>query len=345
MSKVLNFISVESISSKVKQEVIVTIRPNWNHKYLKSFFCEKFNLPSTTRISEKEFIAALNCLLFIRIDSDNPDYRLKLENLLRSCLLPKGFQDIVKFLPLGGTLYQFKSHQVRFVLSDELVDSIKTGIETQSLTYELSELSRHLSSNQNAIKESFNYNFLTSEGKYFILNSYFSKNTFSKVFNESDFVLNLCTKSPELTCGIALSIIFGFTCEADSDIDSFLGIVAESGMSVSDLNVNARLSFDYFLRDNKKGGPTFGLDNVTNVSNSGKDSSPILNSPSTQSFSPPNNIVRKFISKTLLPKGSMDRRETDRDRELNSLCLSTLLMWMKVFKNDLEKLGIVGIST
>jgi len=344
MSKVLNFISIESIQSKVKQEVIITIRPNWNHKFLKSFFCEKFNLPSTTRISEKEFVAALYCLLFIRIDSDNPDYRLKLENLLRSCLLPRGFQDIVKFLPLGGTLYQFKSHQVRFVLSKEFVDSIKAGIDTQSLTYELSELSRHLSSNQNSIKESFNYNFLTSEGKYFILNSYFSKSTTTSVFNESDFVLNLCTKSPELTCGIALSIIFGFTCETDSDIDKFLGIVAESGMSFSDLNVNARLSFDYFLRDNKKNGSHSGPNNVFNVSDSGKDMSPILNSLSTQSFLPPNNIVRKFISKNILPKGSMDKVETVRHDEINSLYLSNLLMLMKVFKKDLEKLGIAGIN-
>lgn len=341
MTQVLNFISIGTILSKVTSELVITIRPNWNHKFLRSYFCEKFGLPSTTRISEKEFISVLYCLLFIRIDVDNPTLRLQIENLLVSCSLPKGFQEIVKFLPLGGTIYQFKSHQVRFIISDEILDYIKDGLKTQSLTMDVSEMSRHLNSNAHSIKEAFNSTFLLSQSKNFVINSYFSVNHSSESLSGTDFVLNLSTKSPEINCGLALSIIFGFTCDSNSDIDKFFGIVAEAGLSVADLNISARTSFEYLLKDYKKGSGTSGNTTVIN-NNSSNESFNITKNPNSSQSRLSDNIVRAFKSKTKNLEENSMTLETNKIDSLNSLCLNSFLSLMKVYNHEFEKLRISG---
>lgn len=344
MTQVFNFISIGTILSKVTSELIITIRPNWNHKFLRSYFCEKFGLPSTTRISEKEFISVLYCLLFIRIDVDNPTLRLQIENLLRSCTLPKGFQEIVKFLPLGGTIYQFKSHQVRFVLSDEFVEFIRNGLKNQSLTMDVSEMSRHLNSNSHSIKETFNSTFLLSQGKGFVINSYFSSKDLNVSLNGPDFVLNLCTKSPEINCGLALSIIFGFTCESNSDTDKFFGIVAEAGLSDSDLNISARTSFDYLLRDYKKSSSASGNTTVMNnpINESKRDIVQDFNS--SQSLLS-DNIVRTFKSKTKLLENASSNLETSKIEALNLLCLKAFSSLMKIYENEFKKLKVSGVHS
>lgn len=246
------FISISTIESLIQNKLVITIRPNWDKNVILSTLLKKSGLNANTRLGSDEFQAVLEALLYLRLNSDDVQLRLKIESILRNSTLPFGFQSLVKNLPLGGSMYRIKDHLVEFVLDDSIIKRIVSSVNDGNLALRISEISRHLKSNPNSRKESFNDNFLTSGNKYFILNSYFRKNS---IMDSSRPNLELClnSRTPELNVGTSLAFIFGFTCEVDDDFRLLLGIVGKSSLSPSDNDVNVINAFEFMIPDSSSG--------------------------------------------------------------------------------------------
>jgi len=189
-------------------------------------------------------------MMLVRLGAGDVSVRVKIENILGSLRIPKGFNDVISFLPLGGMLYQFKTFQIEFVLDEKLVTNLIEKLEDGSLAFKLNELSRQLKSSRYSHHESFNRSILTSQGKHFTLSTFFCGKAILSEKPQS-FVLNLNTRSSEITSGLALAIIFGFTefgsDDVYSDLSRLVGIVAEAELSDHDLDHATRLSFIYLL--------------------------------------------------------------------------------------------------
>jgi len=252
------YLPSQGIRSILDQNLKIVISPKWRWKVLKSYFYELSNLPSSARVSEDGFVLLFHCMLLVRIGSGDLNDREKIENILKSIRIPKGFNDVISYLPLGGMLYQFKSFQIEFVIDEDLVKSLLSKLKDGSLAFVLNELSRQLKSSHYSHHESFNVSLLTSQGKHFTLSSFFCGKAILSEKPQS-YVLNLSTRSSEITTGLALAIIFGFSefaplkqLDAEkylvSDLSRIVGIVAEAELSDHDLDHATRLSFIYILR-------------------------------------------------------------------------------------------------
>jgi len=241
----------QGIKSKLNIGLRIIIKPNWKWKVLRSYFYELSNLPSSARVGEDSFVLLFHCMMLVRLGAGDVNARVKIENILGSLRIPKGFNDVISYLPLGGMLYQFKTFQIEFVLEEKLVTNLLEKLENGSLAFVLNELSRQLKVSRYSHHDSFNRSILSSQGKHFTLSSFFCGKAILSEKPQS-FVLNLSTRSSEITAGLALAIIFGFTeSESDnvySDLSRLIGIVAEAELSDNDLDHATRLSFMYLLK-------------------------------------------------------------------------------------------------
>jgi hypothetical protein len=252
------YLPSQGIRSKLSKNLRIVIKPNWRSKVLKSYFYELSNLPSSARVGEDSFVLLFYCMLLVRIGAGSLNDREKIENILKSIRIPRGFHEIMSYLPLGGMLYQFKSFQIEFSVDEDLVKSLIRKLEDGSLAFMINDLSRQLKSSRHASHESFNPSLLTSQGKHFNLSSFFcGKASLSE--KPQSYLLNLSSRSSEITSGLALAIIFGFIEPIDeqaslntnitvSDLSQIIGIVAEAELSDHDLDHATRLSFMYLLR-------------------------------------------------------------------------------------------------
>jgi len=259
-----NFLSISKIDNLINSELVINIRPSWDKTVILPYFIQKSGLNSNSRLGHHEFMAVFNCLLFLRVNSDNFELKLKIENLLRNASLPAGFQNLIKHLPLSGSMYRIKDNYVKFILDKEIVSNIEKSYKDGSLAKNIGEMSRHLNSTSNARREVFNSNFLTSGNKYFIANSYFQKNPQCDL-SRANLEFNLNSRTPELDTGVSLALIFGFTCMLDSDLRLLLGIVASTTMKPEDYDVNVINAFEFMLSD-KSLGPSSGVNINSNPS-------------------------------------------------------------------------------
>lgn len=242
-----NFLSITKIDTLINSELVINIRPSWDESVILPYLIQKSGLNSNTRLGSHEFMAVFNCLLFLRVNSDNFELRVKIENLLRNASLPAGFQNLIKHLPLNGSMYRIKDNYVKFILDEEIVSYIEKSYKDGSLAKNIGEMSRHLNSTSNARRESFNPNFLNSGSRYFICNSYFQKNYTGS--SRADLEFNIDSRTPGIDIGTSLALIFGFTCEDDLDLRLLLGVVASTTMQPGDYDVNVINSFEFLLSD------------------------------------------------------------------------------------------------
>lgn len=272
MSSTLSkFISTTSVESIIKANLVVKICPNWDMVQVLPTLIKKSGLNANTRLGPAEFTAVFYSLVFLRLDSSNIESRFKVEQILRHATLPLGLQSIIRNLPLGGLMYRLKDHQVKFELSNKIVDYVTKSLENGSLAMHISEMSRHLNSTSNARRESFNENFLTSGNKYFILNSFFRKNEEAvSTSSRADLELNLNSRVPDLNIGVSLTFIFGFTCKQEDNLNLLLGIVGRSSLSPSDNNLNVQNAFEFMMSDS--GSDTTSGIQSNNMSRTNSDS-------------------------------------------------------------------------
>jgi hypothetical protein len=292
------FVSTTSVDSIIKASLVVNICPNWDMVQVLPTLIKKSGLNGNTRLGSAEFTAVFYSLVFLRLDSSNIESRFKVEQILRHATLPLGIQSIIRNLPLGGLMYRLKDHQVKFELSNKIVDYVNKSLKNGSLALHISEMSRHLNSNNNARRESFNENFLTSGNKYFILNSFFRKNEESvSTLSRADLELNLNSRVPDLNIGVSLTFIFGFTCEQEDNLNLLLGIVGRSSLSPSDNDLNVQNAFEFMMSDS--GSDTTSGIQSNNMSRTNSDSSDVKKSPKPEgrynSLLNPSDVVGKNV--------------------------------------------------
>lgn len=311
MSYVNSFISTTSIRSKISNDLKIILRPNWSWTALKPYFCELSKLPSSVRLDESCFALVFYCLLFVRVDTSDAEMSRRIENLLRAVQIPKGFQDLVRYLPLGGTIHQYKTFQIRFIIDEKLVTSLRDKLESGELAFTINELSRHLNSVKDSSSESFNPSLLTCINKHFNLSSFFCVNVYRSEEKTPNFVLNLSSRSPDLTAGSALAVIFGFTDDTGSDLEKMIGVVAEAELTYHDLNATTRSAFIFLLSIRNRGPVSGGSSN--NHAGAGSGDAPDAkpgggesDPKSTQSLIPQPRSDHQFIIRAK-PSKSSDR--------------------------------------
>jgi len=338
MSYVNSFISTTSIRSKISNDLKIILRPNWSWSALKPYFCELSRLPSSVRLDESCFALVFYCLLFVRVDTSDAEMSRRIENLLRAVQIPKGFQDLVRYLPLGGTIHQYKTFQIRFILDEKLVTSLRDKLESGDLAFTINELSRHLNSVKDSSSESFNPSLLTCINKHFNLCSFFCVNVYQSNEKTPNFVLNLSSRSPDLTVGSALAVIFGFTDDTNSDLEKMIGVVAEAELSYHDLNATTRSAFIFILSVRNK-GPRSGSETSNHVGAGPSDmpdnkpGSGKSDPKSTQSLFPKSESKHQFIVRA---------KPSSPDVKSIPIYLDVILKVQDLLPDNARSLGVTG---
>lgn len=238
-----------SLKSFVKYPIVLTI-PNLFSLFDNHFSCfsSRINLFSSSKVDSKSFFSMFVYLMLIRLQPHTEKGK-RFISLANSFRYPRGFQNAVKLIPLGGYFFSVRGVQISVVLDDSYFQDVLSDMKENELLSSLSFLSKELNNGRNTLHECFDDVGMLSRSQNFMFSSFFVKETGLSVLHINDL-------HPSMTMGSAFSFIFKMRVDESGvpSLSLLSGCIASISLDDQHLYANEREAIEiiFHFKVNKK---------------------------------------------------------------------------------------------